>query len=246
MKKIVLLFLFLATLFSIRVYAQNQVVITDLSSSVVNGTTISINSTDLHTGMMDIYLRVKNNTEQELNLYVRRIMNTEVDSSANSFCFGVLCYGEATDTSTTAVLLLPGHDTTFSGDYLPNLHTGLTSITYEFFDNRTGALPVAAQVTVNYNLSLVGIAAEQKAFEVSAAYPNPASVSTSFEYSIPSGSEGKIVLRNLIGNIVREVVFEKPEGRIVINTNELTDGLYFYSVLLNNKVEVTRKLVVRH
>jgi hypothetical protein len=246
MKKVILFALFFAAFISARVYAQNEIVISDLSNTVVNGTTISLNATDLHTAMMDVYLRVKNNTEQELNLYVRRIVNSEVDSSSNSFCFGVLCYGEATDTSTTAVLLLPGHDTTFSGDYLPNLHTGVTSITYEFFDNRTGAAPVVAQVTVNYKLSVVGIGNEQKAFEVSAAYPNPASVSTAFEYSIPAGSDGKIVLRNLIGNIVREVVFEKPEGRVVINTNELKDGLYFYSVLLNNKVEITRKLVVRH
>jgi Secretion system C-terminal sorting domain len=102
------------------------------------------------------------------------------------------------------------------------------------------------QVPVNYHLSQMSPDAELKSFDISAAYPNPASGSTSFEYTIPDSSNGKIMLRNLLGGIVREVNFEKPEGKVVISTNDLKDGIYFYSVLLNNKVEITRKLVIRH
>ena len=87
---------------------------------------------------------------------------------------------------------------------------------------------------------------ELNAFNFSAAYPNPASGSISLEYNIPFGSSGKIMLRNLLGSIVRKVNLEKSEGIAVISTNDLKDGLYFYSVILNNKIEVTRKLVIKH
>jgi hypothetical protein len=245
MKKTILLSLFILSLISSRVLAQS-ILISDLSGNSVNGTTITLSTSDINTAIMDEYLRVKNNTEQDLNLYVRRIINSEVNSSSNSFCFGVLCYNEHTDTSTTAVLLVPGHDTTFSGDYLPNLHSGLTSITYEFYDIRNPEAPVTAQVTVNYHLSPLNVGNELKAFDISEAFPNPASGSTSFEYNIPLGIKGTIVLRNLIGTVVREVELEKQEGKELINTSDLKDGIYFYSVFLNNKIELTRKLIIRH
>lgn len=107
-------------------------------------------------------------------------------------------------------------------------------------------IPGYAQVPGNNRLSPLNAGSELKAFDFSAAYPNPASVSTSLEYNIPSGSYGKIMLRNLLGKVVREINLDKTEGRVVISTNDLKDGLYFYSALLNNKVELTRKLVIKH
>lgn len=247
MKKTVLILLFICTLFSLSVLAQNQIKIYDKSNTEVTGSTLNVSSSDLNAVSLDIYLDVKNNTDLDMNLFVRRIINSEVDLSSNAFCFGVQCYTPTIDTSLYATIILPGAtNTSFIGDYYPNQHTGTTSVTYEFFDNRIAGGPFAAQVTVNYTLSVVGLGNELKSYEISAAYPNPASASSAIEYNIPAGSNGKIILRNLLGTIVQEVSLDKQDGKAVINTNDLKDGLYFYSVILNNKVEVTRKLIVRH
>jgi hypothetical protein len=213
----------------------------------VTDSTISIYSPDLTISSLDIPLKVRNNTSQDLNLFVRRIINSEVPLSSNAFCFGIQCYGTSIDTSVYETLITPGAmDISFLGDYYPNLQSGLTSLTYEFFDNRNGFGSITAQLTVNYLVSPLGLGTELKSFDISAAYPNPSSFSTSIEYSIPIGSNGKIILRNLLGSVVREVSLEKSDGRAVINTSDLKDGLYFYSISLNNKIEVTRKLVIKH
>jgi len=245
MKKAILLSLFICSIVSARVFAQNPIEITDLSQRVVTGSTMNIDTSDVNAVTMDVYLNIINNTDQTLNIYVRRIINSSVASSANSFCWGI-CYPIETDTSLNPVEITPGHNAQFSGDYSPNTNPGLTSITYEFYDDRTGGATVTAQVTVNYHLSPSGLGNEIKSFNISPAFPNPTSNSTSIEYTIPAGNIGKIIVRNLVGNIVREVILDKPEGKAVINTNDLKDGIYFYSVLLNNKTEVTRKLVIRH
>lgn len=102
------------------------------------------------------------------------------------------------------------------------------------------------QVSDNNHFSILRQGSEYKSVDISPAYPNPASTSTTLEYMIPDGANGKLLLRNLTGNLVREVNLEKSAGKIVINTFDLKEGLYFYSVLLNNRVELTRKLMVRH
>jgi hypothetical protein len=244
MKKIILSFFFISFLVSSGVSAQGLLVVTDLLNNDVTGSTISIDTSNIDASTMDVYLNVTNNSEQELNLYVRRIINSSVNSSTNSFCFGI-CYPVTTDTS-NAVAVAPGNSTSFSSDYSPNLGSGLTSITYEFYDNRTTGTPITAQVTINFRVSPVGITHESKAFNISAAFPNPSSASTSFEYNIPVGNSGKIILRNLIGSIVSEVVLEKPAGRAALNTNDLPEGVYFYSFIVESKAVLTKKLVVRH
>ena len=101
-------------------------------------------------------------------------------------------------------------------------------------------------ISDNNHFSIVSPGSEYKSVDFSPAYPNPASTSATLDYMIPDGASGKLMLRNLAGNLVREVNLEKSAGKIVINTFDLKDGLYFYSVLLNNRIELTRKLMVRH
>lgn len=247
MKKTILLLAFIFTLVSLRVFAQNQIEIYDNLDNVVTGSTINFASSDLNVTSLDVPLKVKNNTSLDITLYARRIINSEVDLSSNAFCFAGTCYSASVDTSSKSALLHPGEiNTSFIGDYFPNFHTGSTSITYEFFDTRTTGGPYTGRVTVVYSLDVLGLGDELKPFDITAAYPNPASSSTEIDYNIPAGSNGKILLRNLLGSVVREVILEKQEGKAMISTNELKDGLYFYSVLLDNKIIVTKKLVIRH
>jgi hypothetical protein len=244
MKKYLLLFVFIFALASARVIAQNPIEIYDNANNLITGTTITAFSSDINVETIDMILKVKNNTANDLSLFVRRIVNSEVAGTENVICFGVNCYPPSTDTSSVVRVVPVGViDSSFLSHYSPYTLPGITSITYVFFESHGSA---TAEVTVKYHLSPLSLGSELNAFEISAAYPNPASASTSIEYNIPSGKNGKILLRNLLGIVVREIALEKQEGKAVINTIDLKDGLYFYSVLINNKVEVTRKLVIRH
>ncbi len=88
---------------------------------------------------------------------------------------------------------------------------------------------------------------------VSSIYPNPASNSASVKYRFLGGlREAKIVLCNVLGNVVGEYRLSKASREakelteLHIVTNSLASGVYFYTLSLDGRNVVTRKLIVRH
>ena len=78
------------------------------------------------------------------------------------------------------------------------------------------------------------------------AYPNPANSFTSFDYSIPRGiGEASIVVHNLLGSVVKKININDREGKLVVNTSDLIEGMYFYTVIIDNETVVSRKLVIK-
>lgn len=75
--------------------------------------------------------------------------------------------------------------------------------------------------------------------------PNPATNKTFVPYMLPERGTARFELVNVIGQVVFSTEEEKPAGRHVleINTQELPDGVYFYTLMFNEQ-RLTRKLVV--
>jgi hypothetical protein len=88
---------------------------------------------------------------------------------------------------------------------------------------------------------------------VSSIYPNPASTSASVKYRLLGGlREAKIVLCNVLGNVVGEYRLNKESKEskdlteLQITTSTLSSGVYFYTLSLDGRNVVTRKLIIRH
>ncbi len=82
---------------------------------------------------------------------------------------------------------------------------------------------------------------------VSSIYPNPASTSASVKYRFLGGlRDAKIVLCNVLGNVVGEYRLSRDLNELQISTNALASGVYFYTLSLDGRNVVTRKLIVRH
>ncbi len=85
---------------------------------------------------------------------------------------------------------------------------------------------------------------------VSSIYPNPASTSASVKYRFLGGlRDAKIVLCNVLGNVVGEYRLSreaKEMTELQIATSSLASGVYFYTLSLDGRNVVTRKLIVRH
>ena len=85
---------------------------------------------------------------------------------------------------------------------------------------------------------------------VSSIYPNPASTSASIKYRFAGGlREAKIVLCNVLGNVVGEYRLTREAREMTelhISTSTLASGVYFYTLSLDGRNVVTRKLIVRH
>lgn len=85
-----------------------------------------------------------------------------------------------------------------------------------------------------------------------AAFPNPASVTrdggVTITFNQKPGTEGSVRLLNVIGRVVREVPLRRNEGgevRISMDVENLPAGVYFYALVMGDRVVETRRLVVQ-
>lgn len=84
-------------------------------------------------------------------------------------------------------------------------------------------------------------------FGVSQNYPNPANEYTQIEYSLPSNGDVQLTIFNLVGEkkIDRKLSAKKGINTHKINTNELSNGIYLYTVQSGDR-KLTKRLIVQH
>lgn len=77
-------------------------------------------------------------------------------------------------------------------------------------------------------------------------FPNPFNPITSIRYVVNHSSEVKIIVYDMLGRVVREILNEyKPVGtyEIKFDGTQYSSGIYYYR-LVNNKVSITKKFVL--
>ena len=81
----------------------------------------------------------------------------------------------------------------------------------------------------------------------SSAYPNPANNEVSIDYEINDPeTAARFVIYNLLGKIVIEAEISDLSGSLSLNTSDLNEGIYFYSLLIRNDPTRTQKLIIKH
>ncbi len=76
--------------------------------------------------------------------------------------------------------------------------------------------------------------------------PNPFNQSTAITYSLNSdAASAQIVIRNLNGEQIKAIAINKTgKGQVTINANELAQGTYTYTLIVNNQSVDTKLMVV--
>lgn len=191
------------------------------------------------------FLGLNNTTNSVVQIKVKKIINYALNGSDVSFCFAGNCFDPSVFVSpTTASINSNTTDNSFSADYSGNGISGNTSVTYAFFNiNSPGD---TAKVTINYTTS-VGVNEISKAdITFSDAYPNPANNSTSIAYTLPKTTKtSSIRISNILGSKVAEIAIQDLNGKKTIDLSDYNKGIYFYSLIVNDKIFFTRKLIVR-
>ena len=83
--------------------------------------------------------------------------------------------------------------------------------------------------------------------KITDAFPNPATPETKFNYELPKEIiSARVIVRDLLGNAVKDLLIPDLTGEIVLNTSDLNGGIYFYSLLLNDQVYSTKKIIIRN
>ncbi len=88
----------------------------------------------------------------------------------------------------------------------------------------------------------------ERSYYLSNAYPNPFNPTTKIEYFIPTDTEIKIVLYDILGNKVKTLVdgYKKIGNyKIEINGDNLTSGVYIYRMLSKNHTISKKVLLIK-
>lgn len=241
--------LFIASLlFLASAYAQTQssFKLIDKDGNDVTGQTVDKLCVDAE-GLGSFKVDVQNTSGAAKTVKVRKIENNMLEGVYGLTICWVSCYAPFVYESPDAITIDAGTVcTNFEGDLTyPTGLKGTSNVKFVFFDvdNPTDT----SYVIVNYHIGPLSVAENlMKAVKVSNAYPNPATSMVYFDYKLPSNStNAKISISNLLGTIVSTVDLIKNEGKASINVSNLRDGVYFYSLLVNNTATVTRKFVVK-
>ena len=246
MNRILTLFV-LCTFFYASNTMSQSLQLSDASGPLANGTDVYMWGDTITGTLMVKEIDVKNISAGTVTVKTKKIETSLIPGTSCNMCFAGLCFLSTVFISPTQDILTP-NDTNNSGslDYKPKGHMGESIVTYVFFniDNPNDS----SWIVVHFNGTPAGINDNNiSVTEISNPYPNPSFNQTTFNYSFAQNtSTAKFVLLDLLGSKVNETEISDLKGALTVNTSNLNEGIYFYSFYADNKLVVTRKLVVKH
>ena len=124
-------------------------------------------------------------------------------------------------------------------------HTVIEITDSQTYDSAFGfnrlALPVPVQVQTR-----------PAAFALASNYPNPFNPATTIKYSLPQAADVKLMVYNVMGQVVRTLVAEhQSAGRYAVewdatndNGHSLSSGMYFYRLAAGGEFLETKKMLL--
>jgi hypothetical protein len=197
-----------------------------------------------------------NGSDDSDSILVKRRIISVLDGLADQLCWG-LCYLPNTDSifiSPSGMRINAGESTeeaAFSGHYLnrefdePIGVIGTSVFEYTFFNADDENENVV--VIVKFVTSPDGIADKLMVNGyISEIYPNPATSHVSLDYNLTSDvDQANLRIVNILGAVVKDINLNRNDSNHRLDISDLESGVYFYSMLINNEVYKTKKLVVR-
>ncbi len=75
--------------------------------------------------------------------------------------------------------------------------------------------------------------------------PNPAGDFTTINYQVPADTQSAFIeLYSITGALLKKLALDPSASSLMLNTSELQNGIYFYSLEVNGRIAKTNKLVV--
>lgn len=220
-------------------------------NKVVNDAVISIDTSDLTALELNAHLKIQNNTDRTLAVFMKKIINQAVDSTSNYFCLNPKCWPDADSTDIADSIPAGVADSSFVTHYdhyfryERPIPPGFTSITYLFYDYTTFPEPIEARVTINYHISGVGIPEIDK--NQLTLFPVPAS--NQLWLTLPANPANPVkhlIISDVSGKKVREQNFASPLNQVVLDITGLSDGIYIASILSETGGITAKRFIVAH
>lgn len=187
------------------------------------------------------------NESKENKEYTLKYLRGNIGSSQNiKVCIADRCFDPRKDLTKIKLNLKPGE--IFTDLYL-EFDLGITELRGNFDlhfanpDNNRDMFLIEAVYEV-YNPSVDET--NHKDISLGSVYPNPSNSVAQIDYEFKNpNATAKIAVNSFIGNPVAEYQLDPMQKSLVINVAELNPGVYFYTLFVDNKNIVTKKLVVK-
>jgi len=194
------------------------------------------------------HAEVFNKTDNILNVKVLRTNIDVVEGSVNSFCWASQCYPPFLDESGDYQPIIGGEssgENNFYAEFVANETFGISIVKYKFFDKDNP--DIYKEVVVKYWSSPEAIEEEiANLISFSNAYPNPAINKFNIDYNFDTNiNKASLKIVNLLGSVVKEVEIDQNSNKLSMDISNLDSGVYFYSIVVDNQILQTKKLVIR-
>ncbi|MFC3417105.1 T9SS type A sorting domain-containing protein [Algoriphagus hitonicola] len=191
---------------------------------------------------------IQNESDRAKTFYLKNIRGSIGSSQNMKICVGEQCFDVKRDLAKVKLTMEPGEIIT---DVYVEFSLGIaeTRGSFDLFfvnvDNIRDAFLVEAQYDVTNPERKVD-EFDYEALSLSDVYPNPSNRVAHFDYLIKNRSAvAKISINSFIGNPVAEYELDPERTTLQVNVSDLNPGVYFYTLFVDNKNIVTKKLVVK-
>lgn len=84
----------------------------------------------------------------------------------------------------------------------------------------------------------------KNSFAVSKIYPNPNSGTMQLDYFLDDGIQGELIIYDLTGRKIKEYKLINEKYTLSISEGALKNGIYFYEIIIDNRVIDNGKIVI--
>lgn len=191
-------------------------------------------------------VRFKNTTDKAITLIIRKVNGQIGSTQKHYFCYDNNCLDQKVEDY--VVRIEPGQ---VLGNFNVVLEAGLVSgectLKYVAYNksNPGQSIEFGLNFTVEEKPEKQNIYSS-RVITIHDVYPNPVIDHAMVDYRIASDLvKAKIVIHNILGNVVGEYSLPSMETFVRLRTDDLSAGIYFYTLYIDNEGVMTRKLIVR-
>lgn len=191
---------------------------------------------------------LQNESEEPITYFLKNVNGNIGSSQHVKICIGDDCYDPKRDLAKVKISLQPGELIT---DFSMDFDMGIVSTKGSFELNFVNVENIRESflVEANYEVSNPNDKIDEfdyKEITLSDIYPNPSNRVAQLDYQLKNtNAEAKIAINSFIGNPVAEYQLDPDRNSLLINVSDFNPGVYFYTLFVNNKNIVTKKLVVK-
>lgn len=191
-------------------------------------------------------LRFRNTSDKPITLVIRKVNSQLGGTQKNYFCLDNNCLDQRVEDY--IIKIEPGQ---VLNNLQITLETGLVSgesmLSYLAYNksNPSNSIEFNLNFTVEERPEKQNIYSS-RFLTLHDVYPNPVVDHAVVDYRILNDQiKAKIVIHNLLGNVVGEYALPSMENYVRFRTEDLSAGIYFYTLYVDNEGVMTRKLIVR-